>query len=174
MTAQAVTAQKQARGATVSEDNNEDRIGRVEDQLIQVEGRLGRVEDQMVKVEGRLGRVEDQLIKVDGRLERVDDRLARVESDVVELKGQVKSLAAGLTDSRIEASKEFGAVRAEFKQECGAIRAEFKEDLGALRAEMKEGFGVLQTSIERSKVWMITTGVAAVLAIAGIVGFKTH
>lgn len=34
---------------------------------------------------------------------------------------------------------------------------------GALRAVMNEGFGSLRTSIEQAKLWMLVTGVGAVI-----------
>jgi len=166
MTPQAVAVQRQTRGAIVAEDNNEDRLGAVQNQLAKVdsrldgvenrlakvEGRLDGVENRLVKVESRLDGVENRLIKVEGRLERVEDRVARVESDVIELKRDVRGLDNTFKDFKIDVAKEFGAMRAEFKTSLGS----------------------LQTSIERTKVWMITTGVSTVLAVAAIVGFRAH
>jgi archaellum component FlaC len=148
MTPQAVAVYSENRGAGMNEGNNESRIGRIEDRLVEVDSRLDGLENRLVKVEDRLDRVEDRLVKVEGRLDRIDDRLARVESDILEVKGQVRDLHYEFNIFKIDVAKEFGAVRGEF--------------------------GKVLTSIERTKVWMITTGVSTVLAVAGIISVKVH
>jgi uncharacterized protein YlxW (UPF0749 family) len=82
----------------------------------------------------------------------VEDRIARIESDVAELNSDVKTLNTHLSDFRIEVAKEFGSVRAEIR---GSVES-------------------LKTSIERTKVWMLGTGITTVLGVAAIVGLKLH
>jgi hypothetical protein len=89
----------------------------------------------------------------------VEDRIARIESDVAELRGDVKAIGARLSQFMTEVAKEFGAVRAEAAKESGSIRAELQS---------------LRTSIERAKVWMLCTGVSTVLGVAAVVGLKLH
>jgi len=44
-----------------------------------------------------------------------EDRMARLESDIGELKGDVKSLNARVNDSIIASAKEFGSLRTEIE-----------------------------------------------------------
>lgn len=103
------------------------------------------VEDQITRVADRITRVEDRII-------RVEDRIARVESDVVEVKSNLKMLNTRINDFQTEVAKEFGAVRAELWKSVESLR----------------------TSIERTKVWMLGTGITTVLGVAAVVGFKLH
>jgi uncharacterized coiled-coil protein SlyX len=82
----------------------------------------------------------------------VEDRIARLESDVAELKGDVKSLNTHLLEFMTEVAKDFGFMKAEIR---GSVES-------------------LRTSIERTKVWMLGTGISTVLGVAAIVGFKLH
>jgi hypothetical protein len=82
----------------------------------------------------------------------VEDRIARLESDVAEVKGDVKVLTKEFRDFKVEVAKEFGAVRAELK---GSVES-------------------LRTSIERTRVWMLGTGISTVLGVAALVGWKIH
>ena len=72
-----------------------------------------------------------------------EDRIAGLESDVCELKGDVKALGARVNESIIANAKEFGS----------------------LRAEMEKGFGTLKTSMESAKLWMLVTGVGSVILV---------
>lgn len=82
----------------------------------------------------------------------VEDRIARLESDVAELKVDVKSLNTHLLEFKTEVAKEFGFMKAEIR---GSVES-------------------LRTSVERTKVWMLGTGISTVLGVAAIVGFKLH
>ena len=83
-----------------------------------------------------------------------EDRIARLESDVDELKGDVKALNARVNESIIANAKEFGS-----------LRAEMEKGFGSLRAEMEKGFGTLKTSMESAKLWMLVTGVGSVILV---------
>jgi chromosome segregation ATPase len=130
----------------------------------------------------------------------MEDRMARLESDVAELKGDVKTLGKQFGDLKTEMAKEFGAVRGELQgfktevtKEFSSVRGELQgfktevtKEFSSIRAELqgsktevaKELGSVriemesLRTSIERNKVWMLCTGLSTVLSIAAIVGFK--
>lgn len=106
-----------------------------------------------------------------------EDRIARLESDVAEVKGDVKTLnsrvseiQADLQDFKINVAKEFASARAEL----GDFKTEVAKEFGRVRTEMKESFGSLRTSIESTKVWVLTTGLATLLGVAAIVGLKSH
>ena len=94
-----------------------------------------------------------------------EDRMARLESDVGELKGDVKALNARVNESIISNAKEFGSLRAEMEKASGSLRAEMEKGFGSLRAEMEKGFGTLKTSMESAKLWMLVTGVGSVILV---------
>jgi hypothetical protein len=79
-----------------------------------------------------------------------EDRIARLESDVGELKGDVKALNARVSESIIANAREFGGLRTEIEKS---------------RAETEKGFGSLKTSIESAKLWMLVTGVGSVILV---------
>ena len=83
-----------------------------------------------------------------------EDRIARLESDVGELKGDVKALNARVNESIIANAEEFGS-----------LRVEMEKGFGSLRAEMEKGFGTLKTSMESAKLWMLVTGVGSVILV---------
>ena len=72
-----------------------------------------------------------------------EDRIARLESDVGELKGDIKALNTRVSESIIANAREFGG----------------------LKAQMEKGFGSLKTSIESAKLWMLVTGVGSVILV---------
>ena len=72
-----------------------------------------------------------------------EDRIARLESDIGELKGDIKALNARVSESIIANAREFGG----------------------LKAQMEKGFGSLKTSIESAKLWMLVTGVGSVILV---------
>ena len=79
-----------------------------------------------------------------------EDRMARLESDVGELKGDVKALNARVSESIIANAREFGGLRTEIEKN---------------RADTEKGLGSLKTSIESAKLWMLVTGVGSVILV---------
>jgi len=108
-----------------------------------------------------------------------EDRIARLESDVGELKGDVKALNARVSESIIANAKEFGGLKTEMEKGFGTLgteiektRTDTEKGFGALRAEIEKnradterGFGSLTTSIESAKLWMLVTGVGSVILV---------
>ncbi|HWC00298.1 MAG TPA: hypothetical protein VG672_26505 [Bryobacteraceae bacterium] len=110
-----------------------------------------------------------------------EDRIERIESDVVEIKGGLKVLTKEFQDFKTAVAKEFGSLRTEVVTEFGSFRAEVAREFGLFRAEVAKEFGSvraeiesLRTTVERTKVWMLCTGISTVLGVAAIVGFKLH
>ena len=87
-----------------------------------------------------------------------EDRIARLESDVCELKGDVKALDARVTESIITNAKEYGALRADMEKGFGALKTEMEKGFGTLRTEIEKNradteksFGLLRTEIEKNR-----------------------
>jgi hypothetical protein len=102
----------------------------------------------------------------------VEDRIARLESDVAELKGDVKTLNARMNESIIANTREFGSLSTRMENGFGTLRTEIEKNradmekgLGTLRADTESGFGSLKTSIESAKLWMLVTGVGSVILV---------
>ena len=105
-----------------------------------------------------------------GHVEDVLKRLGNVETDVSELKLQVREIVAtiphlatkadvldvrsAVAGLRAEMSTEIGSLRADMaaekgslRAEMGSLRAEMVEQVGSLRAEMAEQVGSLRTDM---------------------------
>jgi hypothetical protein len=93
-----------------------------------------------------------------------EDRTARLESDVDEIKGDVKVLSARLNESIVLNAREFGSLRAEMEKGFGTLRMEIEKN----RTETEKSLGSLRTSIESAKLWMLVTGVGSVILITFI------
>jgi len=122
-----------------------------------------------------------------------EDRMARLESDVGELKGDVRGLNVRVSELIVTTTKEFGSLRTEMEKGFGTLRTEIETNradtekgLGSLRteiektrteiektrteiersrADMERGVGSLKTSIESAKLWMLVTGVGSVILV---------
>ncbi|MDB6085357.1 MAG: hypothetical protein JWN43_3238 [Gammaproteobacteria bacterium] len=91
-------------------------------------------------------------IAVEDRIAGLESDMRYVRSDIAEMKGDIKSLGTELHAFKTEVAKEFGNVR-----------TEIATGLGGLRADMHKEFGSIRTSIEQAKLWMLVTGVGAVI-----------
>jgi len=92
-----------------------------------------------------------------------EDRIARLESDVGELKDDVKILNARLTESILSNAKEFGDLRTAMEKS--------RTDMEKSRTDMEKGFGSLKTAIESAKLWMLVTGVGSVILVTFVTLF---
>jgi hypothetical protein len=79
-----------------------------------------------------------------------EDRIAGLESDVCELKGDVKALGARVNESIIANAKEFGSLRTDMEKGFGSLRAEVEKSVGSLRTDMEKGFGSFRAEMEKS------------------------
>ena len=107
-----------------------------------------------------------------------EDRIARIESDVAEIKDDVKAVNIRLNESIAANAREFGALRTELEKNVGAVRTELAEH----RAETEKSFGAVRVEIEKTrteivsaKLWMllITIGTLASLLMS-ILRFFGH
>ena len=76
-----------------------------------------------------------------------EDRIARIESDVAEIKDDVKTINIRLNESIVANAREFGAVRAEIEKH----RTDTEKGFGGLRVEIEK----VRTSIVSAKLWMV-------------------
>jgi hypothetical protein len=82
-----VTAQ--VLGATHTVD---DKVGRVEDKVLEVDNKVSGVDDRVVGVDERVAGVDDRVARVDDRVVGIDDRVARVDERVAGVDGYVKAI----------------------------------------------------------------------------------
>jgi len=97
-----------------------------------------------------------------------DQRIARLEADVGELKGDVKSLSARVSDWIIASAKEFGSLRTEMEKGFGTLRTEIEKNRADTEKEsgsIKTSIESLKTSTESAKLWMLVTGVGSVILV---------
>ncbi len=77
----------------------------------------------------------------DSQIARLESDVRHLQSDVTETKSDVKSLRGALE----------------------LLRTEFF----SFKAEVAKEFGSLRTSLERTKLWMVVTGVGTILSVWG-------
>jgi chromosome segregation ATPase len=131
-------------------------------------------EEARMLVEHRIARLESDVTEIKTDLKVLDSRVTEIKGDLQAFKTDVAkefgSVRAEIRDFKTEVAKEFGAVRAELRD----FKTEVAQEFGCMRTEMKSSFESLATSIERTKVWMLTSGLATLLGVAAIVGLKSH
>ena len=124
-----------------------------------------------------------------------EDRIARIESDVAEIKDDVKVVNVRLNESIVANAREFGAVRAEAEKGFGSLRSliesnktdteksfaalrvvidanktESEKNFGSLRTETEKGFGSVRVEIEKIRTTIESTKFWLILNTVGIVG----
>jgi hypothetical protein len=62
------------------------------------------------------------------------------------------------------------SVVVELKGDVKTLTTEFRD----FKTEVAKEIGSLRTTIERTQVWKLGTGISTVLGVAAIVGFKVH
>jgi len=83
------------------------------------------------------------------------ERIARLESDVSELKSDVKVINARLSESIIANAKEFGELKMGLEKGIGMLRTEIEKtrtEAEKHRAETEKGFGTLRAEVEKNRV----------------------
>ena len=81
-----------------------------------------------------------------------EDRIARIESDVAEIKDDVKVVNVRLNESIVANAREFGAARTELEKH---------------RTDTEKGFGAIRVEIEKTKFWLFSTTIGTIVAILG-------
>jgi predicted RNase H-like nuclease (RuvC/YqgF family) len=94
----------------------------------------------------------ESVMSDDNRIVKLESGVHHLQSDVTEIKGDLKSLKTEFLTFKAEVAKEFGAIRTSIEKEIGSIRASIEE---------------VRTSIERAKLWMVVTGVGTILSVWG-------
>jgi hypothetical protein len=94
----------------------------------------------------------------------VENRMEAFKTDVAEKFGSMENR---METFKTDVAGKFGSV--ENKME--AFKTDVAKQFGSLRTEMKESTQSLRTGIEQAKLWMLVTGVSAVmLMVFSIVG----
>jgi hypothetical protein len=106
-----------------------------------------------------------------------EDRIARIESDVAEIKDDVKTINIRLNDSIVANAREFGALRADTEKRFGTLQVAIESNktvsekgFGGLRVEIEK----IRTTIESTKFWLIMNTVGIVATILGAITAYLH
>ena len=129
-----------------------------------------------------------------------EDRIARIESDVAEIKDDVKTINVRLNDSIVANAREFGSLRADTEKRFGALmvalesnkteseknfgslRTETEKSFASFRAETEKSFGAVRVEIEKvrtsivsAKLWMLLISIGTLGSLLmGILNFVSH
>jgi hypothetical protein len=94
----------------------------------------------------------------DSRIVKLETQMAHVQSDITELKGEVKFLA-----------KEFGAFRIEVATRFGAVDTRL-ESVNTSLERMNTSIERMNTSMERNTRWLLGAGFGALATVLGMLG----
>jgi chromosome segregation ATPase len=87
----------------------------------------------------------------------VEDRIARLESDVAEIKGDVKTLGKQFGDFKTEMAKEFSSIRTELQGSKTEVAKEFssvRTELQGFKTEVAKEFSSIKAELQGSKTEM--------------------
>jgi predicted nucleic acid-binding Zn-ribbon protein len=139
----------------------------------------------------------ETIMTVEDRIRGLEYGVDGLRSDVAEIKTDVKTLNARMDNwiaasaaAAMETEKRFGRMGVELgsiKAEIATVRTEIETvrtamekglasvrgETAVLRTDMERGFGAIHTSIEKAKLWMLVTGVGAVILVTLAHVFKT-
>lgn len=85
--------------------------------------------------------VAERTMTDDSRVAKLETDVQHLQSDVTEIKGEIKSL----------------------RDVVGLLKTQFL----SFKAEVATELGSIKTSIERAKLWMVVTGVGTILSVWG-------
>jgi predicted RNase H-like nuclease (RuvC/YqgF family) len=95
-----------------------------------------------------------------------DTRIAKLEVDVQHLQSdvtEVKGILKWFRDSFESLKSELQSHKTEMTRELGSFKTEMAQEFGSVGTSIES----LHTSIERVKLWMVVTGVAAIVSMCG-------
>jgi hypothetical protein len=99
----------------------------------------------------------------DPHIVKLESGVQHLQSDVTEIKADIKSLWAA-----VEAlMREFLSFKADVERQFGSVRTSMERDFGSVRTAVERDFGQVRAAIERAKLWMLVTGVGTILSIWG-------
>jgi predicted nucleic acid-binding Zn-ribbon protein len=141
--------------------------------------------------------VEDRIRGLEYGVDGMRSDVAEIKTDVKTLNARMDNWIAASAVAATETEKRFGGMGVELgsvkteiatvrteietvRTEIATVRTEMEKGLAsvrgetaALRTDMERGFGSIHTSIEKAKLWMLVTGVGAVILVTLAHVFKT-
>ena len=76
-----------------------ERVVRVEERVMALEGRMVRIEERMTQMEGRMVRIEERMTQMEGRMLRIEERLDGIEKLLATISSQMATLTSRQTRS---------------------------------------------------------------------------
>jgi peptidoglycan hydrolase CwlO-like protein len=114
---------------------------------------------------------------MDERMARLEANVEHIQSDVTEIKGDLRQLSAKVDDlkdsmasSRVETITSIGSLRQEMRESGTSLREENRESVVSLRTEMRESIASLKIGRAMDRVWWLLM-LAALLGVMAR-GFK--
>ena len=69
-----------------------ERVVRVEERVMALEGRMARIEERMTQMEGRMVRIEERMTQMEGRMVRIEERMTRIEERMLRIEERLDSI----------------------------------------------------------------------------------
>jgi predicted nucleic acid-binding Zn-ribbon protein len=137
--------------------------------------------------------VEDRVRGLEYGVDGLRSDVAEIKADVKTLNARMDNWIAASAAAAMETEKRFGGIGVELgsikteiatvrteietvrtamekglasvRTETATLRTDMERGFGAIRTEMKEECGAINASIEKAKLWMLVTGVGAVILV---------
>jgi hypothetical protein len=104
-------------------------------------------------------RVAERTMADDSQVVKLEAGVQHLQSDVTEVKSEVKSLRDVVDLLRTQ----FLSFKAEVATEFGSVKAAVATEFGSVKTSIES----VRTSIERAKLWGLVTGVGIILSVWG-------
>lgn len=111
----------------------------------------------------------EQPMSDDSRIVKLETQMGHVQSDVTELKGDVKWLVRELGSFRTEVATRFGTVDTRLESVNTSIER-LNTEVATRFGTVDARFESVNTAIERNTRWLMGVGVGALATLLGILG----
>jgi uncharacterized protein YydD (DUF2326 family) len=122
---------------------------------------------------------------MEARVARLEEKTDHIQSDVAEIKadlrkmdakfdGKIDELKKDVSALRVEMKDSFTKVQGEMKDSFAKIQGEMKDSFAKLQGEMKDSFSALQGQIGKINVGRALDKVWMLLMLGAILGVMAH
>ena len=111
---------------------------------------------------------------MEARVARLEEKTDHIQSDVAEIKADLRKMDAKFDGKIDELKKDVSALRVEMKDSFAKVQGEMKDSFARLQGEMKDSFSALQGQIGKINVGRALDKVWMLLMLGAILGVMAH